>query len=106
VWGCGKEKNENYIYYLRRHTLGYMNTESNRGMISKGKTTDSSTRALWQAYQQSHLKAKQEQLAKEIVNFALRRIFHTSEGSLTYRKILRNEADGSTSPPKKVCCGF
>jgi hypothetical protein len=36
-----------------------------------GKTPDSSTTALWQSYQQSHLVAKQEELSKEIMNLAL-----------------------------------
>jgi hypothetical protein len=31
-------------------------------MISKGKTPDTSTRALWQSYQQSHLVADLEKL--------------------------------------------
>jgi hypothetical protein len=44
----------------------------------------------------------QEELAKEIMNLALRSIFiHTSKGCLTCRKILQHGADGFTSPPKK-----
>jgi hypothetical protein len=39
--------------------------ENNGGMISTRETPDLSTRALWQSYQQSHLVAKQEELAKE-----------------------------------------
>jgi hypothetical protein len=35
------------------------------GIISTGKTPDLFTRALWQSYQQNHLVAKQEELAKE-----------------------------------------
>jgi hypothetical protein len=36
-----------------------------------GKTPNSSTRAFWQSYLQRHLVAKQEELAKEIMNLAL-----------------------------------
>jgi hypothetical protein len=44
----------------------------NRGeMKSTGETPDSSTRALWQPYQQSHLGVKHEELAKEVMNLAL-----------------------------------
>jgi hypothetical protein len=44
----------------------------NRGeIISTGETLDSSTTALWQSYQKSHLAAKQEELVKEMMNFAL-----------------------------------
>jgi len=76
--------------------------ENHGGMISTGETPDSSTRALWKSYQQSHLVAKQEELAKEMMNLALRSIFvHTSKGSLTCRKIFRHGADGFTSPPKE-----
>jgi hypothetical protein len=46
----------------------------------------------------SHLVPKEE-LAKEVMNLALRSIFvYTSKGSLTSRKILRHGADGFTSP--------
>jgi hypothetical protein len=67
----------------------------------QGKTPDSSTSDLWQAYQQCHLVAKQKELAKEITNSALRSIFHTSKLSLTCRKILPHGADGFTSTPKE-----
>jgi hypothetical protein len=36
--------------------------EKNSGMISAGKTLDSSTRAIWQYYRQSHLAANKEEL--------------------------------------------
>jgi hypothetical protein len=39
-------------------------------LYQQGKAPDSSTRALWQACQQSRLLAKQVKLAKEIMNFA------------------------------------
>jgi hypothetical protein len=42
-----------------------MNMENYAGMI-QGKTPDSSTRAVWQSYQQSYLVARQEELLKEI----------------------------------------
>jgi hypothetical protein len=42
--------------------------------VWQGKTPDSSTRALWQFYQQSHLVAKLEELVKKIINFALHSI--------------------------------
>jgi hypothetical protein len=38
-------------------------------------TPDSSTRALWKSYQQIHTVAKQEELAKEIINFCLTTYF-------------------------------
>jgi hypothetical protein len=48
----------------------------------------------------SHLLAKLEELAKEIMDLGLRSIFvHTLKGFLTCRKILRLGADGFTSPP-------
>jgi hypothetical protein len=49
----------------------------------------------------SHLVAKQEELMMEMMNFALRSIFRTSNGSLTCHKILRHGANGFTSPPKE-----
>jgi hypothetical protein len=76
--------------------------QSHDGMIPKEKTSDSSTRALWQSYKQSHLEAEQEDLAKERKSFALqsnsfilRRVF------LTCRKGFLNGASGFTSPPKE-----
>jgi hypothetical protein len=64
--------------------------------------TDSSTRAFWQSYQRIRLIAKQEKLANEVMNFVLRNIsFHTSKGSLTFRKILRPRADSFTSHLKE-----
>jgi hypothetical protein len=48
----------------------------------------------------SHIVAKQEKLAKEIMILTFRSIFvHTSKFSFTY--ILRHEAHGFTSPPKE-----
>jgi pyridoxine/pyridoxamine 5'-phosphate oxidase len=61
---------------------------------------DSSTRAVWQSYQQSHVVAKHEALEKKIMNFATKYLFHTSKRYLTCRKFLRHEAEGITSPSK------
>jgi hypothetical protein len=53
---------------------------------------------LWQSYQHIYLVAKQEELAKKIINLALQIIFvHTSKGYLTCCKMLRHGADCFTS---------
>jgi hypothetical protein len=66
----------------------------NSGIISTGKTPDSSTRA------SSHLVAKLVELAKEIMNLALGNIFlYTSKRFLTC-KILRHGDESFTLPPK------
>jgi hypothetical protein len=55
--------------------------------ISTVKTPDSSTAALWETYQQSHLVANQEE-------FGLRNIFvHTSKWYFTCCKLLRHGAE-------------
>jgi hypothetical protein len=55
----------------------------------------------------SHLVAKQEELAKKMIHFAFAKyLFHTSNGSLTCRKILRHGADGFIPLRRKACCGF
>jgi hypothetical protein len=70
--------------------------------INGGETPDSSTRALWHSHQQSHVVAKQEGLAKEVMKCCIMKyLFHTWKGSLTCRKMLRHGADGFTSPPKE-----
>jgi hypothetical protein len=52
----------------------------------------------------SHLVAKQEEVAKEIMNLVLWSIFVcTSKGFLTCRKILRRGADGFTPPSEERC---
>jgi hypothetical protein len=67
----------------------------------QGKTPHSSTRTLWQPYQQL-CSSKVEELEKEKMNLALRSIIaHISKGSLTYRKILRHGTYGFTSSPKE-----
>jgi hypothetical protein len=43
--------------------------EDHGGMISTKETPDSSIRAFWKSYQQKHIVAKQEELAKEMTNF-------------------------------------
>jgi hypothetical protein len=53
----------NFVFELRPPTgllsipqvIGCMSMENHGGMISQGKTNDSSTRALWQFCQQGHL---------------------------------------------------
>jgi hypothetical protein len=66
------------------------------------KTPESSTRPFWQSYQQSYLVAKQEGLAKKIMNFALRSISFTFlRFFLTCHNILQYGADGFTPPPKE-----
>jgi hypothetical protein len=47
-----------------------MGMESHGGMITTRKSPDSSTRALWQLYLQSHLLAKQEEHGEGMLNFA------------------------------------
>jgi hypothetical protein len=52
--------------------------DNHGAMIATGETPDSSTRALWQSYQQRYLVAKQEELLKEIMFFFLMKyLFHT-----------------------------
>jgi hypothetical protein len=66
------------------------------------KIPDSSTRTLCQSYQQGNIVTKQEKLAKQMMNLALRTIFvHTSKDNFTCRKILGYAADGFSSPPKE-----
>jgi hypothetical protein len=56
--------------------------EKHGGLILIGKTPDLSSRAFWQTYHQCHLAAKQEDLVKEVMNFALQNIFHNSNDFL------------------------
>jgi hypothetical protein len=63
-----------------------------------GKTTDSSTRALWQSYQQRLLGASRRNGRSE--NFAYQYLRYVS-GSLTCHKVLRHGASGFTSHPKE-----
>jgi hypothetical protein len=58
------------------------------GEILTEKNSDSSTRALWQSYQQNHLVAKQKEMGEGKMNLDLQSIFiHTWKVCLTYRKI-------------------
>jgi hypothetical protein len=67
-------------------------------LYRQAKTPDSSTRVLGQSYQKSHRETKQDELAKELTIFCLTTyLFHSSQGSLTCRKILRHGADGFTT---------
>jgi hypothetical protein len=79
----------------------YMNIENHGGMILSGEVS-------WFIHQSSLVilptesyRVKQEELAKENVNFALRSIFHISKGSLTCCKILWHGTDSFTTPPKE-----
>jgi hypothetical protein len=67
---CGHKRA--YCSYPRR----YMSMENHGEIISTGRIYDSSTRALWQSYQQLS-SSRAGELAKEIRNFTLRRL-HTS----------------------------
>jgi hypothetical protein len=73
----------------------------------QGKTPDSSTRALWQSYQQNHLVARQEILDERNAEFSRQIIFvHTCKWFFACRKILRHGADSFNSPLKEVVRGF
>jgi hypothetical protein len=55
-----------------------MSMDSHNGMISTGKTPDSSTTALWKFYQRSYLVTKQEEHGEGNTEFCLQSIFfHT-----------------------------
>jgi hypothetical protein len=64
------------------------------GIMSTGEIPDLSIRAHWQF-------SAGEQ-ARKMINLTLRSIFvHTSKGSLTCRKSIRQGVDGFTSPSKE-----
>jgi hypothetical protein len=66
------------------------------------KTPDSSTRALWQSYQDSCLVASRRNLVKGMMNMTLQSIFvHTSKWFFACLKILQHEVSGYTSPVKE-----
>jgi hypothetical protein len=52
-----------------------MSIQNRGGMISTGETSISSTRAVWQSYQSSHLVADQEELGEVNDELGLRNIF-------------------------------
>jgi hypothetical protein len=62
-----------------------------------GQNSKSSTTALWQSYQQCHLVAKQEELAKQIINFALKVPLSYSAGFFNMQQHLTTWADSFTS---------
>jgi hypothetical protein len=79
-----------------------MSMKNHGGMISTGKTPDSSIRGLWQSYQQSRLGANQEELGEWNGKFGLQSIFvHTSKRYFICCKISRHGADDFTYPPKE-----
>jgi hypothetical protein len=73
--------------------------ENHGGMISTGELTGPPE--LSGKPTSSHLVERQEELAKEIMNFAFRSISFVLRISVTCRKIFRHGADGFTSPPKE-----
>jgi hypothetical protein len=70
------------------------------------KTPDSSTRAIWQSYQQSS-GSTQEELVKEMMNLILRNVF-----VYTRKSLLRAAKSYDMGPlvllvlRRKACCGF
>jgi hypothetical protein len=74
-------------------------SKNHGGMTSTGKTTDSSTRALWQSYQQSS-SSKAQGTGEENKFCFMKYLFNTLKGSLTCREILYG-TDGFISPPKE-----
>jgi hypothetical protein len=53
--------------------------------------------------QKRHLVAKRGEIRREMsLNFAYKYLCSYRSGFLTYRKISRHGADGSTSPPKEI----
>jgi hypothetical protein len=82
-----------------------MSMENHCGMISRGETTDSSTRDPYKFYQKSHLVAKHEELAKKIMNFASRSFYF-----ILRRVHAVKYFDMGPTPllpfRKNACCGF
>jgi hypothetical protein len=71
------------------------------GMILTGQLLIRTSK-LYENPTSRQLVAKEEKLAKEIMNLILRSTFsHTSKGSLACSKILRHEAEGFTSAKKE-----
>jgi hypothetical protein len=67
----------------------YTSLENYAGMIRVGKTPESSTRALWQSCQQSHLIEHREELAKYMPNLASRISLSYFKGFFNMPKNLR-----------------
>jgi hypothetical protein len=102
-WCTGMTKH--FMFHI--HWIWYISMENHGGLISIWEIPESSTRGLWQSYQQSHLVAKQEGTCEENTFYLAKYLFYTSKGSFTCRKILRHGTDGFTPPPRrKVRCGF
>jgi hypothetical protein len=87
----------------------YMNMETMLEWYRQWETPDSSTRAVWKSYQQSHLVAKQEELLNEMMNLTLQSavfFVHISEGSSTCHKVLQHGLTALLPLRRKACCGF
>jgi hypothetical protein len=56
-WWCSETKSLNFCHQRAycSSSRRYISMENHGGMISTGKTPDSSTRSLWWSYQKSHL---------------------------------------------------
>jgi hypothetical protein len=83
----------------------YMTMWNHGGIISAGEDPDSCTTFLWQSFQQCHLVAKLEELAKEIMNLAYE-ICHISKGFLTCRKTLLHGLTALLTIRRKACGRF
>jgi hypothetical protein len=66
-----------------------------------GKTPDPSTRALWQSYQQNHLRASRRNGRKKWEFYLACISFTLASDFFTCRNILRNGASGFISHPKE-----
>jgi hypothetical protein len=96
-WG-ETTSNNRPVAYPPRDIWAWRNTEQG---YRQGKTPDSSTRALWQSYQQDHLTGEEnDEFCRT------KSLFPTSEGHLTCRRILRHEAHGFTFSRSKVSAHF
>jgi hypothetical protein len=78
-----------------------MRLENHGGMISTGETPDSSTRALWESYQQSASNKTGETDDVNYESWLMKYLFHALKGSLICRKNLSHGVDGFTSPLKE-----
>jgi hypothetical protein len=85
----------------------YMSMENHDGMLSAGESPDSSSRALWQSYQQNHLVAKQEYTwQRKWWIWPSTHLCSYFEVIFTCRIILRHRADGFVPLWRKACYGF
>jgi hypothetical protein len=82
--------------------MWYISMEDHGGMISTGETPDSSTRSLWQCYEQTP--SSKSRGTWQTMNLAFENLCFTLRSDfLTCCNILRDEADGFTFPPKVSC---